>query len=467
VRFLLGLVLVVAAGAAGIAVWLVLRGSPAESPTLPQDPMPGRLLVGFQDDPTLRWSPDRATMLAEARKAGTTVIRTTVVWWQAAPRRPQNPTNPFDAGYRLADIDELARTAERLGMEVQLDIWGTPRWANGGQKPNHAPTHASDLEDFAHALADRYSGRHPGYPSVRLFSAWNEPNLQLFLAPQFDARGRSVAPATYARIARAVYDGVKRGNPDALVAIGETSAHGHDAPGGAGIQDSHSPVRFAQLLSEQKPRVRFDAWSIHPYPLYPALGPTSRVRWPAVGLTSLGRFGRALDHWFGRQDIPIWVTEYGFETRPADPVGVPLAKQARFAAQTLRLAASDPRVRMVVWFVFRDQRGNPWQSGLIDARGKPKPALARFAAAARRLDARDPVVPRNVKRVRVPALELAYYIPAGTKIEVHMLGASPLSLPLQRDGWIDLPLDHVNANTVRVWATDGQGHFANWVVRRR
>jgi hypothetical protein len=466
VRFLLGLVLLVAAGAAGIAAWLALRGGPAEAPTLPQDPMPGRLLVGFQDDPTLRWSPGRATMLARARKVGATVVRTTVVWAQVAPRRPQTPTNPFDAGYRLADIDELVRTAERLGMEVELDVWGTPRWANGGRKPNRAPTRASDLEDFAQALADRYSGRHPGYPSVRLFSAWNEPNLQLFLAPQFDSRGRSVAPATYARIARAVYDGVKRGNADALVAIGETSAHGHDAPGREGIQDSHSPVRFARLLSEQKPRVRFDAWAIHPYPLYPAAGPAGRIRWPGVGMTSLGRFGRALDRWFDRQDVPIWVTEYGFQTRPAAPVGVTLAQQARFAAETLRLAASNPRVRMLVWFVLRDRRGEPWQSGLIDAEGQPKPALGRFAAAARRLDAQDPVVPRGVKRVRVPALELAYYIPAGTSIEVHVLGARPFSVPLQRDGWLELPLDHVHASTVRIWATDGRGHFVNWVVRR-
>ena len=459
--------LVLAAGAAGVAVWLTLRGSPTEAPALPQDAMPGRLLVGFQDDPTLRWNSDRATMLAQARKAGATVIRSTVIWSQVAPRRPQDATNPFDPAYRLDDLDELARTAERLGMELQLAIWGTPAWANGGQKPNQAPTRSSDLADFAQALAGRYSGRYPGYPAVRLFSVWNEPNLEQFLAPQFDARGRSVGPAAYARIARAVYDGVKRGNPDALVAVGETSAHGHDKPGAGGVQDSHSPVRFARLVSEQRPRVRFDAWAIHPYPLYPAAGPAGRIRWPGVGLTSLRRFGRALDRWFGRHETPIWVTEYGFETRPADPLGVPLADQARFAAQTLRLAAGDPRVRMLVWFVLRDQRGNPWQSGLIDAQGRPKPALARFAASARRLDAQDPVVPRGTKRVRVPALELAYYTPSGGQIEVHMLGEKPFSVHLGRDGWLELPFTKVRAATIRIWATDGHGHFANWTVRRR
>ena len=259
---------------------------------------------------------------------------------------------------------------------------------------------------------------------------------------------------------------MKRGNPNALVAIGETSARGHDAPR-AGNQDSHSPAHFARLLSEVRPHVRFDAWAIHPYPQHPAAGPTERVRWPAVGLTSLPHFGKALDRWFGRQDVPIWITEYGFETSPADPVGVPLAEQARFVTQTLKLAAGEPRVRMLVWFVFHDQPGNPWQSGLIDARGQDKPALASFTASAQRLDAQDPVVPRSTKKVRVPALALAYYTPSGSPVEVHMLGSTPFSVPLRSDGWVDVPFENVRTRTVRIWATDGHGHFVNWTVLRR
>jgi Cellulase (glycosyl hydrolase family 5) len=220
----------VLAVAAVVVVVIAIRRGSATPPRLPEDAMPGRLLVGFQDDPTLRWAKDRMLMLAEAQKAGATVIRTTVDWAQAAPRRPARPNDAFDPAYRLDDVDELTRNAQRLGVEVLISIWGTPRWANRGETPNHAPSDPYDLEDFAHALADRYSGRHPGYPSVRLFSVWNEPNLEQFLAPQFDTHGRSISPAIYGRLARAVYEGVKDANPDALVAIGETSAHGRDAP---------------------------------------------------------------------------------------------------------------------------------------------------------------------------------------------------------------------------------------------
>src|SRR5687767_5207393 len=276
-------IVAVAGALLAAAFALVLRKERAEPIDLPQSAMPGRLLVGLQDDPSFRWAPDRATMLDHARDSSVTLLRTVVTWKDAAPSRPANAADPFDAAYRLDDVDDLVRSAQQRGIEILITIWGTPEWANGGLAPNRPPHDPAALGQFAAALADRYSGRHSGYPAVRLFSAWNEPNLEQFLAPQFDSAGRSVGPALYAPIARAIYDGVKQGNPEALVAIGETSPRGHDMPSRGTVQDSHSPARFARLLSEEQPRVRFDAWAQHPYPPRTNVAPDSRVRWPRVG----------------------------------------------------------------------------------------------------------------------------------------------------------------------------------------
>ena len=457
---------VVLAVTAIVVVIAVRRGS-ATPPRLPEDAMPGRLLVGFQDDPTLRWDEDRMLMLAKARRTGATVIRTTVDWAQVAPRRPARPADAFDPAYRLDDVDELTRNAQRLGIELLISIWGTPRWANGGEKPNHAPSDAHDLEDFAHALADRYSGRHPGYPSVRLFSVWNEPNLEQFLAPQFDSHGRSISPAIYARLVRAVYEGVKDANPDALVAIGETSAHGRDAPSHDRIQDSHSPVRFARLLAAAKPRVEFDAWAQHPYPPQGSAAPSAEVRWPRVGLSNLNRFGRALDAWFQRPGIPLWITEYGLETRPADPHGIPQALQARDGPDALRMASALPRVRMFVWFVFHDRSETPWQSGLIAADGQPKLALAAFSRVARRLSVRQPLVADDAGRVYVPALELAYRAPVGSSIQIQGVRTYSFSVHLRRDGWLNVPLTGTRGAVIAFRAADGNGNAIWRFVRRR
>ncbi len=458
----IAIVVLVIAGV-GAALAVTLPADEAEAVRLPEAAMPGRLLVGFQDDPSLRWGDDRARMLNRAQRAGATVIRTTVDWADAAPRRPSSPRSPFDAAYRLADVDDLARQAQLRGIELLITIWGTPAWANGGQLRNSAPQRAGDLADFAQALADRYSGKHPGYPAVRLFSAWNEPNLELFLAPQFDAQGSSVAPAAYARIAQAIYDGVKRGNADALVAVGETSARGRDVPAAGPAPESHSPGTFARLLAEADPDLSFDAWAQHPYPTRPNNPPAEPVRWPGVGLTSLERFGQALEDWFGRDEIPLWLTEYGHETQPEEEFGVPELDQARFAREALGAAAGNPRVRMLVWFVLRDSPGNPWQSGLIDQSGERKPAFHTFRGAARVLDARNPTLPSGSDSALVPALELAHRVASGSPIQVTLSGRRAGSVPLRSDGWLEVPLGDVAENRIELEAVDAHG---NAVSRR-
>ena len=417
--------------------------------------MPGRLLVGFQDDASFRWAPDRATSLDAARDANASVIRTIVTWKDAATSRPANARDSFDPAYHFDDLDDLARSSQERGIELLLSIWGTPEWANGGQTPNHAPTDAQDLEDFAYALADRYSGRHAGYPAVRLYTAWNEPNLEQFLAPQFDDAGESVSPALYADIARSVYDGVKEASPDALVAIGETSPRGQDHPSRGAVQDSHSPARFARLVSEQ-PALRFDAWAQHPYPPRPSVAPARSVRWPRVALGNLELFGESLDSWFGRERTPIWITEYGHETVP-DPAGVSLDTQAQYAEEALTLASGNPRVRMLVWFTLVDRVTEPWQSGLIASDGTAKPAYARFAELAARLDPRNPVLPENAEVARVPALELAHYVPAGAPLEVTTGTGETYSVPLGEDGWLDVPISS-DGPDISLTVADEHGH---------
>ena len=348
-----------------------------------------RMHVGFHDDPNFRYEERRAQMLDQARAANTTIVRTLVTWANVAPTRPANAANPFDAAYRFNDLDELVRNTQARDMEVLITIWGTPKWANGGKTPNFMPTRLSDLTAFSRAVASRYSGRFAGYPFVRFYSIWNESNLQLFLAPQFDAKGKSVAPRNYAKLAAAAYSGIKAGNSRAKVAVGSTSSAGRDKVL-AGKSETHSPGRFAQLVAAANPRLKFDAWAQHPYPVPANQKPTQLVKYPNVTLKSFPRFTQDLDRWFKRKNIRIWITEYGHEVRQdGEPNGVSRAAQAAYAAQALTLARQDPRTDMFIWFVFRDHATSEWQSGLRTRTGAAKPSLARFTALARTVDARN------------------------------------------------------------------------------
>jgi hypothetical protein len=346
--------------------------------------------VGFTDDPKLRFDDDRAAELDLAAASHATVVRTLVQWWTTAPTKPTDATDPFDPAYKFDDLDELVRNAQNLGLEVEMAVWGTPRWANGDQVPQYAPADARDFQSFMQALAARYSGRYPGFPFVRFFGIWNESNLATFLRPQFDGAGEIVGPSVYARLAIAGVRGVKAGNAQALVSIGETSSNGRNKHV-AGLTDTVAPGTFLELVAKAAPRLRFDAWAQHPYPFPVGQAPTQKVRWPNVGLTSLPMLESALDRRF-RKGIPIWITEYGNETKPGEPKGVTEAQQAAYLARAIAIARTDTRVQMFIWFVFRDSTGSTWQSGLYRFDGAPKPAAGRWSAAVAGLDMRNGTV---------------------------------------------------------------------------
>src|SRR6516164_1429230 len=168
-----------------------------------------RMPVGFFDDPSFRWARNTGANMARAAAAHASIIHTLANWAAIAPTRPGNPLNGSDRAYHLSDLDALVRTAGRYDLRVMITISGTPRWANGNQSPNHAPLKMKWLTEFAQMLAHRYNGDH-GKGAVTLFSVWNEPNLGLFLVPQF-RHGKIVSPALYARLFRAAYRGIKMG----------------------------------------------------------------------------------------------------------------------------------------------------------------------------------------------------------------------------------------------------------------
>jgi len=367
-----------------IAVFAALTAIPAATAA-------DRMWMGFHDDPVFRWNDGRMDELDKAVAEHATIIRTLVTWANVAQTKPANATDPFDPAYKLDDVDELVRNAQQRGIEVLITIWGTPKWANDGKGPNFLPTNVNDFRQFAQAIAARYSGRSAGYPFVRFYGVWNESNLSQFLSPQFDASGAIVAPAAYAKLAAAAYTGIKAGNPKALVAIGETSSHGRDKPL-PGNSDTVSPGMFAQLVAKANPRLKFDAWAHHPYP-YPVFQkPAQKVKWPNVSLVSLPRFEKSIDSWFHRQNIPVWITEYGHETKPGEPLGVTDAQQAAYIPQAVALARKDPHVQMFIWFVFRDSQGSTWQSGLYRENGTAKPGLAKWRQVTPGLDARNPSI---------------------------------------------------------------------------
>jgi hypothetical protein len=363
---------------------------------------------GIMDDDLTLSLGTRDAAFEAYRHLGVKVVRVLLRWDQVAADPPiGDPRNPesyplekwarYDAAVRMAKADPANP------IEILLNIYGTPSWANGGRPyhPQFAPG-GTHLRAFAQAAADRYDGTfedpdNPGevLPRVKFWAAWNEPNLHTFLRPQWKrtaGRWVSTSPRLYARICNQTVAGVHAGQaalPGEVVACGVTSPRGNGKPRSS--SPSHTPIAF--LRGMKKFRARFDVYAHNPYS--PKKAPTWKPP-RGSGTIAMGNIGvltKELTRLYGRKKI--WITEYGYETKPPDPhLGVSYATQRLWLSKAYGIARRNPRISMFIWFLLRDEPdlngggfGVPgWQSGFFragvvdvsDLSAPKKPAYATF-----------------------------------------------------------------------------------------
>ena len=352
----------------------------------PPDSRP--MLVGIADDAQVLGNPARAFPLLETLNVQ--VVRINLRWNLVAPTRPHDPSDPADSAYDWSPYDQAVTRAAASKIAVLLTIVGSPRWASGFAQPNHAPKRPGDLQAFAYAAATRYSGDFVGrsgdkLPAVRRWLAWNEPNNPVFLRPQYRRlRGRWVIQSArdYARICRAVYTGVHATKlADEQVACGGTDPNGNDLA--ASTRPSVSPLVFLRALKAAGLET-FDVYAHNPYPARPTAAPSVRPGTSSVSLANVDRLLDELDALYGAKHL--WLTEFAYQTNPPDrATGVSWSRQAAYLRQAYALARANPRVDMLVWFLLRDEpRLRGWQSGLLSANGRRKPAFGAFRALPQR-----------------------------------------------------------------------------------
>ena len=367
------------------------------------------LLVGINDEAFTLYG-DPTTAFATLRTLKAQVIRVNLYWggskWGVANKKPADPTDPGDPAYNWSLYDRLVRYATQYKMKVLFSILFTPAWANGGQAGNVPPTNASDLQKFAAAAAERYSGlfspptwqQDPNnatsalpLPKVTMWTAWNEPNNPIWLFPQYKrVNGSWVVWSAfqYAKICNAVYNGVH--SPDLgpiageQVACGVTGPKGNDAPGTS--RASVDPLTFLGQ-AKQFGMKRFDVYAHHPYadagvesPTFVPTGAHAR----RVQLGNINLLLSKLTSLYGPKHL--WITEYGYQTNPPNRsiFGVPWATQAKDMSQAYSIARANPRIDMMLWFLVRDDPSvSGWQSGLETASGTHKPSWNVFRSLPR------------------------------------------------------------------------------------
>ncbi len=288
-----------------------------------------------------------------------------------------------------------------------------------------------------------FDAAHPGAPTtlprVDYWAIWNEPNQPGWLTPQLvPGAGRTLverAPAIYRQLVDSAYSAlVATGHQADTILVGETAPKGLNTKGlrpcsgvrGASLctaaikplhfirqlyclDDGYRPLRGTaasvrgcpvdaagtDTFTRDHPGLfQASGWAHHPYelifaPNHPPTDPNF------VTIASLGRLSDALARILGvyGQDrsggMPLYLTEFGYQSTPPSPIGVSLARQAAYLNQSEFIAYTNPHVRTLSQFLLRDDStraggsqlarlGATFQTGLEFHGGKRKPAYTAY-----------------------------------------------------------------------------------------
>jgi hypothetical protein len=389
----------------------------------------------FQDDDLLVFS-DEATVAAtldELRGLGVDRIRVSLVWQAIAPA---NDRDVKPEGFDAADPgdypagawdrwDRVLALARGRGIDVNFNVtvpapdWATGTPARGDIDATHDPN-AAEFGAFVRAAATRYDGAH-GPGRVSYWSIQNEPNQAGWLTPQWVQREGGwveAAPRIYRGLVDAAWTALQdTGHGGDTILVGETAPKGLRTNRGetrsidalrfirrlycldenlqvltgtaAEAQGCPATDQVAAFPAQHPGLFRATGWAHHPYELL--FAPDRRPTWRDwATMANLGdlqelllrirlRYRQASSRATAR--MPLYLTEFGYQTNPPDRRGVTRARQAAYLNHAEYLAWRNRDVRTLAQFLLRDDGepvGTTFQSGLLTQAGQRKPAWAAY-----------------------------------------------------------------------------------------
>ncbi|WP_354698452.1 hypothetical protein DSM112329_04132 [Paraconexibacter sp. AEG42_29] len=322
------------------------------------------------------------------------------------------------------DTSEFADFVQAVGTRYS-GTYGAP----GGSFPNPAPPPLCELASNCPAPEPQPPVLEDGpLPRVDYYTIWNEPNQPGWLTPQWEARPDGqpgfveAAPRIYRGLVDAAYRGLAAsGHGQDTFLVGETAPKGLNVQGTTRaikplrflrqvycLDDAMQPLRGAEAAARDCPQddagtaafadahpglFAATGYAHHPYEL--SASPYKRPTDPDyVTIANLPKLTLALRNTFkvyGRPNgLPLYLTEFGWNTNPPNPLGVSLSQQAAYLNQSQYIAQNNPSVRVITQFLLRDDAPRPgrngvtvgygatFQTGLQYLNGKRKPSFQAY-----------------------------------------------------------------------------------------
>jgi hypothetical protein len=357
----------------------------------------------FEGSQELLSAKTRPHALAQMQALGVKALRVELNWYDVAPT-PSSATKPtFEATnpglYAWGEYDKLISEAQAKGWKVLLTVTSpVPRWATANKKaPYVTKPDPKDFQEFMTAVGLHFASR------VSLYSIWNEPNHPAFLLPQWNTNGTPASPRIYRALYQAGYAGLQAaGEAKPRLLFGETAPTGY-------TKVNYKREKSKALLHDVAPLVFLRealclnshykksgsctpltalGYAHHAYTT--AAGPLYKPREKDdVTIGVLSRLSSALGKAFAAHAVtsnpPIYLTEFGVQSKPNRYLGVSVSQQVEFDAIAEKIAWANPRVAAFSQYLLMDDPlgGKPgssvnggtigFQTGLEYLGGKPKP----------------------------------------------------------------------------------------------
>lgn len=299
-----------------------------------------------------------------AREVGVDYLRCAFSW---------NGIEPERGKYNFAFWDMLVDEAQKAGVQIIPYVAYTPEWAalspdNFWQQPPRDP---EQFRELMNVLASRYRGK------IKSWELWNEPDLKEYWQGNV---------AEFAQLVKAGAEGVRQGDPDAVIVLGGMSR----GPGDF----------FTALMNDYQIYRWVDVIALHGYP----------ESWDEERVEDV--YGRRIPKMetyatHNRTTLDLWVNEMGYADYRYQPAhastwGTDIyyryehtpryAADFLFKSFALTLATND--VSVAGWYRIDDfKHTDPrmpadkvhYHLGLMDIHGKPKPTFYAMKFAARLL----------------------------------------------------------------------------------
>lgn len=350
---------------------------------------PGRVLSSPEES---------SSSLDETAALGADIVKIPVSWRNYAPE-PESASKPAGdlsdpSNYAPAvwtRLDTAISGAQARGLKVWLAITApAPRWAVAQETSPGLGAYSPDpasFGQFVSAVARRYA-------DVHIFSIWNEPNLKRFLQPQ--KQGSVISSAVHYRaMYRAAYEAfMTTGHAKDTILFGELmprSPARNDPQFSAPlawlrdffcIDRKGRPLRGSAAARRNCGgfrKIRASGLAYHPYRLSGTPLSRETVSADYAAINYLPRVERLLDAAYGAgrlatKRLPIYSSEFGFQSNPPDPIGSPISKVPSYLNISEYLGWSDPRVATYSQYLIVDDVDlGAFQTGLRFSDGTPKP----------------------------------------------------------------------------------------------